>query len=148
MSTKFNNHSYGNIMKGEINFRLPKEPYTKDFENRLILAVQKESQNTPWALIIPRMAVFLGSITSIYFVVVSLGRSMVSSGFYDYASIIFLDFNSAVIYAKEISISLVESLPIFSVLLFSALVATFVWSTKSMKRLGMFGFYHKQRAFN
>ncbi len=53
-----------------------------------------------------------------------------SSNFTDYASLIFSDTSAATSIWKELSISIVESLPVFSIGLFLASIYLLVWSAK------------------
>jgi hypothetical protein len=79
---------------------------------------------------------------------ISLVKNVLASGFYDYASIMFLDFGSATMYMKDISLSLVESLPLLTLSLFLSLVVVFVWSVRSMGHFTGFRFSNSQKAFN
>lgn len=54
--------------------------------------------------------------------------SFTQSGFYNYLSIIFSDSDVAIIYWKEILMSLVESLPIVGIVGLLAVTLVFVWS--------------------
>jgi hypothetical protein len=59
--------------------------------------------------------------------VIYLVESVKQSGFWQYFSLIFTD-KVALTYWRELSLSLVESLPIVSVIVFLAAVGFFIWS--------------------
>ena len=131
-----------------VNFRLEREKYAQKFGQRLEELLFQESQKIQQRLVLSRFTVFVGSFSSIVFVLALLGRSITTSGFYDYASIIFLDFNLALTYSKEIVLSMIESLPMLIIVLFVFLTATFVWSIRSLSRLGGWRFMNRQKFYN
>lgn len=66
--------------------------------------------------------------------------SFTQSGFYNYLSIIFSDFDVAIVYWKEILISLAESLPVIGILALLIVLTVFTWSvlkTASIVRNGL-----------
>ena len=148
MSTKQDTPAYSTDMMPVVDFRLEREKYTQDFRHRLEELLLQEGQKIQRRLVLSRLAVFVGSLSSIVFVLVLLGRSITTSGFYDYASIIFLDFNLALTYSKEIVLSMIESLPVLIIVLFVLLTVTFVWSVRSLNRLGGWRFMNRQKAYN
>ena len=135
-------------MKQEVYFRLERKSPDIDFENRLMSVIQNEGQKVRQRSFWSRVVVSVGSLVSIVLVSISLVKNVLASGFYDYASIMFLDFGSATMYMKDISLSLVESLPILTLSLFLSLVVVFVWSVRSMGHFTGFRFSNSQKAFN
>lgn len=135
-------------MKQEAHFRLERKSVDIDFENRLMLVIQNEGQKVRQRSFWYRVVVSVGSLVSIVLVSISLVKNVLASGFYDYASIMFLDFGSATMYMKDISLSLVESLPLLTLSLFLSLVVVFVWSVRSMGHFTGFRFSNSQKAFN
>ena len=135
-------------MKQEVYFRLERKSPDIDFENRLMSVIQNEGQKVRQRSFWTRVVVSVGSLVSIVLVSISLVKNVLASGFYDYASIMFLDFGSATMYMKDISLSLVESLPILTLSLFLSLVVVFVWSVRSMGHFTGFRFSNSQKAFN
>jgi flagellar biogenesis protein FliO len=135
-------------MKQEAYFRLERKSVDIDFENRLMSIIQNEGQKVRQRSFWTRVVVSVGSLVSIVLVSISLVKNVLASGFYDYASIMFLDFGSATMYMKDISLSLVESLPLLTLSLFLSLVVVFVWSVRSMGHFTGFRFSNSQKAFN
>lgn len=66
--------------------------------------------------------------------------SFTQSGFYNYLSIIFSDGDVAIVYWKEILLTLAESLPVFAIISLLIVLAIFTWSalmTASIVRNGL-----------
>ena len=66
-----------------------------------------------------------------------MGKSIGTSGFYEYVSLLFSDSGSLLSYWKEFSMSLAESLPLFGLTIALILIGIFIWSlsktTKNVK---------------
>jgi hypothetical protein len=60
--------------------------------------------------------------------VIYLINSIKQSGFGQYLSLIFSENGAVLVYWKELSFSLAESLPIFGLIIFLAAIGFFVWS--------------------
>ncbi len=69
-------------------------------------------------------ASFVGIIQSLSYLLQSFSQS----GFYHYFSLIFSE-NSLATYWKELTFSLVESLPLLGLIMFLSITALFLWST-------------------
>jgi hypothetical protein len=79
-----------------------------------------------------RLAWFASALTSCAILLVPAVNyflnELYASGFYDYLSL-FFDQSVAADYWRVLSLSLIESLPSLAILLLSAVVSGFVWST-------------------
>jgi hypothetical protein len=64
--------------------------------------------------------------------VVYLIKSANESGFWQYLSLIFSENGAVLAYWRELSLALVESLPIASLIIFLAAVGFFIWSATNM----------------
>ena len=63
-----------------------------------------------------------------------LFKSIQQTGFYEYASLAFSDGAVLSLYWKELVLSLVDSLPLFGLIIFMSVTALFIWSTvKALK---------------
>ncbi|MFZ2049061.1 MAG: hypothetical protein WAV25_02075 [Minisyncoccia bacterium] len=135
-------------MTKEVDFRLSRVDCDEEFKGRLKAQLFTEAEKVKNRAIIYRIFVSIGSLVAIFFVSISLFRGILSSGFYDYAMIVFYDFSTISLYLKEISLSLVESVPMLTLIVFVSLLGVFSWSARSVKRLGAFRYFNKQNAFN
>ncbi len=68
------------------------------------------------------------SVTASIPIISQIITSFTQSGFYNYLSIIFSDSDVAIVYWKEILISLAESLPVIGILGLLIVLAIFTWS--------------------
>lgn len=60
------------------------------------------------------------------------GQELYASGFYEYASLFFSDSSSVLSAWRELSLSMIESLPSFALLLLLALAGGLVWLVRRM----------------
>jgi len=70
-------------------------------------------------------ASLMGVVVSFF----SLGKALKSSGFFNYLSLVTSDSTVIMSYWKEISFSLVESLPSLSIALLLCVLGVFIWSS-------------------
>jgi len=70
----------------------------------------------------------LFSLSALVATFFSLGRTLATSGFSNYLSLIVSDSSIITTYWKEVSLSLVESLPMLSVALLLLALGVFIWS--------------------
>jgi hypothetical protein len=67
-------------------------------------------------------------------------RSLSESGFWNYLSIVVSENVAVISYWRELSFSLVESLPLVGLIIFFATAGSFIWSFANMsKNFGSFG---------
>jgi hypothetical protein len=66
-----------------------------------------------------------GMITSFF----SLGRTIAQSGFSEYLYLVFSDYTILATYWKEISLSLLETLPVLSLASALVVIGLFIWSS-------------------
>ena len=71
----------------------------------------------------------LFSLSALVATFFSLGRTLATSGFSNYLSLIVSDSSIITTYWKEVSLSLVESLPMLSVALLLLALGVFIWSS-------------------
>ena len=73
--------------------------------------------------------------------VIYLIKSAQESGFFQYLSLIFSENGAALAYWRELSLSLAESLPVVSFIIFFAAIGFFIWSfTKMLGNTRVFNF--------
>lgn len=116
------------------------DKYKKLFKNIEIIEVPKglEARITTWIdkkeKRLARIRIFafggsaVASFGASFWAMVYLIKSVEETGFWQYFSIIFSENGAALAYWKELSISLAESLPITSCVMFFAAIGFFVWS--------------------
>lgn len=101
----------------------------KDLVNNIILKVdEKDRQKSK----IKALGLSLVSITSFLIsipIISQIITSFTQSGFYNYLSLIISDYDVVIVYWKEITISLVESLPIIGIVSLLTVALVFAWST-------------------
>jgi hypothetical protein len=74
------------------------------------------------------------SIVSIFPLVSYLMNSFVGSSFYQYFSLVFLDSSFVLVYWKEITFSLAESLPVLPITVFLSVSVLVLWSVARTTR--------------
>ncbi len=101
----------------------------KDFVNSIILKLdqkdREKSKIKTLGLSFISMVSLIVSIPVIFQVIASFTQS----GIYNYLSLIFSDSDVAIIYWKEILVTLVESIPTISIISLLVILAVFAWST-------------------
>ena len=76
----------------------------------------------------------LASLTSLFFLTVSVVKSLIASGAYSYASLLFSDVGAVTTFWKEFTLSFVESLPVLGIAAVLSMGIVFLWtSAKALK---------------
>jgi len=116
----------------------------KGLEGRILARINMEEKR----LAKVRTWIFGGSSLASFglsaWAIVYLVESIKQSGFWQYLSLAFSD-GTALAYSKELSLSLVESLPIVSTILFLSAVGFFIWSFASINFINKFNHYENRR---
>ena len=109
------------------------EPSTGLLE-KILKRIHKEER----VLVLRRTIIFsITSILSVFALIPSfiiLSSDFNQSGFLNFSSLIFSDFSSVATYWKSFSLILLETLPIFSLALFLAVLLTFLESIKHLTK--------------
>ncbi|MEI6042421.1 MAG: hypothetical protein WCQ00_02535 [bacterium] len=101
-------------------------PY--DLANRIIFSIdEKAKQNAKYKALGLSFVSMISFFVSIP-IIAQIITSFTQSGFYNYVSIIFSDSDVAMVYWKEIVMSLAESLPIIGIASLLAVAVIFTWS--------------------
>lgn len=85
-----------------------------------------------------RRRIFVFSALSLIFIVAfvpafsAMKTNMVESGFLDFASLLFSDFNIVISYWQNFAMSLLESLPVMNLAIVFFVALAFLWSLKSL----------------
>jgi hypothetical protein len=92
-----------------------------------------------------RLAVFgflaTGSLASLLYVLVIIGRSLLQSSFYQYLQLLWSDQTIWLTYWRELSWSLLESLPVLGLTIILAIGGLFLWSIlKVLENNNYYGF--------
>jgi len=94
----------------------------------VLVGIAREERH--WAKIYLSISsfVFLASSAGIVISLKYLTQSFYQSGFYQYLSLIFSENSSVLIYWKELSYSLIETIPIVGTIGFLVALGFFIWS--------------------
>lgn len=100
----------------------------KDLELSIISRIKKEERKSSIVHSWTTGTIAIMSCISLVPSFIYLGKSVQTSGFYDFVSLSFSEGISLLSYWKEFSLSLAESLPFLGLIVLLALLAIFVWS--------------------
>jgi hypothetical protein len=101
----------------------------KDLVNNIIFSVDQKNHQRSKIKTLSLSFVSIASLALSIPIISELITSFTQSGIYNYFSLIFSDSDIAVMYWKEIIVTLAESIPIISVISLLAILAIFTWST-------------------
>ena len=116
------------------------EKYQKLFRNLIVVETPKGLETKITARIkneekkMTRIRIFVfggSSVASFVFslwAIIYLVKNLKESGFWQYFSLIFSENGAILSYWRELSLSLVESLPVVSLIIFLSAVGLFIWS--------------------
>lgn len=96
--------------------------------NNIVLVVDQKAKQTVGFKTLGLILVSFVSVATSVPIISHIFTSFTQSGFYNYLSIIFSDSDVALVYWKEILISLAESLPVIGIVGLLTVTAIFVWS--------------------
>lgn len=108
---------------------------SKDLFNKIILRIKKEEKIfiIKKRLLIVSAVLFLSSVAFI-FSAITTHTEFIKSGFFDFFSLMFSDFNTIIAYWQNFSMSLLESLPVVSVIIFLFTLIIFISSLKAFSK--------------
>ena len=95
----------------------------------IFIRIEKESRKQAMVRFTLFATTAVGSLTSLFFISVSLFKNLIQSGSYNYASLLFSDVTTVLRYWKEFSLSFVESLPILGIAVFLSVSIVFLWTS-------------------
>lgn len=108
----------------------PESRLSGDIWSTLVNRNRRNTQTKFWVYSVLSSISFI----SLFPTLKQLGVSFERSGFYDYFSLAFSDSKLALLHSKEVSLSLVESLPVLNIILFLSIVLIFIMSLRFMVR--------------
>jgi hypothetical protein len=100
----------------------------KGLETRILARINKEEKHL---MIFKALAFGSTSLASLGFslwAIIYLANNLKQSGFWQYLSLLFSGDGTVYYYWRELSLSIVESLPIVSLIIFLAAIGILVWS--------------------
>lgn len=109
---------------GYMNLVRPPQELKKTILNRIDKAKKRALKIRVWIF---RIISVLSSIFLLWSVIYLI-KSIQNSGLWQYLSLVFLENSALLIYWKEFSLSVIESLPIMGIIAFLFAVGFFVWS--------------------
>ena len=101
----------------------------EDLVKNIVLRVGREAQNGARLKAFGLGLVSVSSILIAIPIISQIIASFTQSGFYNYLSIVFSDSDVAVIYWREILMSLTDSIPVIAITGLLAVAIIFTWST-------------------
>ncbi len=107
---------------------IQKAELPKDLSQKVLFRIQKEEQRLRRQKSLFFGVGALASFVATISFATSLANTFVQSGFYQYVSLVFSGDGVATSYWKELSFSLVESLPIFGIVALLTAVGCLIWS--------------------
>jgi len=113
---------------GYINLIEPSRELKERILNRISLEEKRLARIRAWAFGSTTVASFGLSAWAVVYLI----KSVNESGFLQYLSLIFSENGAVLAYWRELSLALIQSLPITGLILFLAAVGFFVWSVANM----------------
>ena len=108
---------------------------SKDLFSKVIIKINKQER-----LLLIKRKLFVVSFVSFFssiafiFSAITTHAEFIKTGFFDFLSLMFSDFNIITAYWQNFSMSLLESLPIMSVIIFLFTTIIFIFSLKAFSK--------------
>jgi len=125
--------------------KLPEAMPPKGLLEKILLSVERKQRRKAWIGFIISLFSFLAGLGLIVPVSMNLQAEMSRSGFFQFLSLIFSDFSNIVQSWQEFALSLLEYLPIFSIVSFLVILFVLLASLRALfmrRRLVFHGFHH------
>jgi hypothetical protein len=121
-------------MKTSLNNLLKDSQTRSGFEDRVLISLEnssiKRERSRIYSYLVLTLVFFGASVPSIIYLIQDLTRT----GFSSYAYLIVTEKTRIFVYMKEFFVSLVESVPVFSLALFLCVLGAFLWSLVQLGR--------------
>ena len=100
-----------------------------DLKDKIIFRIQNIERNSSIRGFVVFSSLSLASLIGAFYSFFYLLNNFKESGIYNYLSLVFSENTGIVSYLKELTMSIVESLPFLGLALFLFVIAIFVWSS-------------------
>lgn len=100
----------------------------KSLKNNIISGIVRQEHRRAKNYLIFFAAILLLSLTAVYLSLKYLTESLNQSGFYEYLSLLFSGDSVVYSYWKELSLSLIDSMPVLGIMIFLVALGVLIWS--------------------
>lgn len=101
---------------------------SRELRQKIILGIIKEEQHSAKVYFFAFSAILLVSLVGVVASFKYLMQGFTESGFYEYLSLLFSGDSTVYIYWKELSLSLIDSMPVIGIIAFLTAIAVLIWS--------------------
>lgn len=117
----------------------------KGLRQSILLNIVHAEYQRAKSYLVASIVVIPAALAGVFFAAQYLAQSFQQSGFYEYLSLIFSGDGTILAYWKELSYSLIETMPVFGAAVFLSALGFFIWSgayaVTSMRRLTLVNSY-------
>ena len=101
---------------------------TKELRHNILLGIKQEEHSRIKAHLFVYVSIIPFSVLGIVLSARYMLEGFYQSGFYDYLSLLFLGDSAVYTYWKELSFSLIDSMPIIGIIAFLTVMGVLIWS--------------------
>lgn len=101
---------------------------TKELRHNILLEIKREERRRAKVHLFAYASIFPFSLFGIILSVQYMSQGFYESGFYGYLSLLFSGDSAVYVYWKELSLSLIDSMPIIGIIAFLTAMGVLIWS--------------------